>query len=192
MIATVLNGTPPEGGFCGEVAGVLLEELRARHYEALDMPLAQMDIAPCRGCFGCWVRSPGECVIADAGRDVARAVIGCDLTVWLTPVSFGGYGSTLKQAVDRMVLPLISPHFRFVNGEIHHRKRYRNIPRLLVLGVLPKADAEAARLFSTLVERNAINLCPPAHATGLAVAEDGPEAARTQISFWLDELEVTS
>ncbi len=63
---------------------------------------------------------------------------------------------------------------------------------MLVLGVLPKADAEAARLFSTLVERNAINLCPPAHATGLAVAEDGPEAARTQISFWLDELEVTS
>ena len=190
MIATILNGTPPEGGFSGEVAGIMLDELKLRHFDALDMPLARMDIAPCRGCFGCWVRTPGECIIADAGRDVARAMIGSDLAVWLTPVRFGGYGSTLKRAMDR-IIPLISPHFRFVDGEIHHRKRYRHYPRLLALGVLPRADAEAGRLFGTLVTRNAINMHAPAHVTGLVTAEDGPEVARTQISFWLDELEVT-
>jgi hypothetical protein len=190
MIATILNGTPPQGGFSAEVARIALDELAARHWEALHVPLAEMDIAPCRGCFGCWVRSPGECVIADAGRDVARAVIGSDVAVWLTPVTFGGYGSILKRAVDRLI-PLISPRFMQIDGEIHHRKRYRRYPRLLALGVLPQADAEAGALFSTLVARNALNLHAPAHVAGLVVAADGPEAARAQISFCLDELEVT-
>lgn len=55
------------------------------------------------GCFGCWVQTPGVCVIDDAGRDVARAVIQSDLAVFLIPVTFGGYSSELKKAVDRLI-----------------------------------------------------------------------------------------
>jgi multimeric flavodoxin WrbA len=45
--------------------------------------------------------TPGECVIKDAGCDVARDVSHSDLVILLTPMSFGGYSSELKKAVDR-------------------------------------------------------------------------------------------
>ncbi len=58
---------------------------------------------------------PGECARDDDGRRVAREVIRSNLAVFLTPVTFGGYSSVLKGAVDRLI-PLGSPFFARVGG----------------------------------------------------------------------------
>jgi multimeric flavodoxin WrbA len=84
-----------------EEANIVKEKVRAelsgRGWTVEVMPLASMDMAPCRGCFGCWTRSPGECVIDDQGRSVAQGLARADLWVLLTPVTFGGYSSALKR-----------------------------------------------------------------------------------------------
>ena len=134
-----------------------------------------MQIAPCLGCFGCWQRTPGVCVIDDAGREVARLAARCDLLVFFTRITFGGYSSELKKAVDRLI-PNISPFFTRVGGEVHHRLRYAGAPRLLAVGLAAGPDEEAEGIFRELVERNAINGRNPAHAAAIVYDGRPPDA----------------
>lgn len=121
------------------------------------IPLRELDIAPCIGCFGCWTKTPGSCIIKDAAADVTKAFIRSDLVVLLTPITFGGYSSTLKRALDRSI-GLIRPEFHKTSGEVHHRVRYTSYPRLLGLGLIDKLDEDQESTFKHLVSRNAINL----------------------------------
>jgi len=173
VTAVVLYGGPP-AGFAAEVEAALAGLLEEAGASVQRLALGELAIGGCLGCFGCWVKTPGECVLDDDGRRVAREVIQSDLTAFVTPVTFGGYSSTLKAAVDRLI-PLGSPFFRRIAGETHHRPRYARYPRLLGVGTLPEADAEAAELFCALVGRNALNLHAPEHAAGV-LAEAGDRA----------------
>lgn len=132
-------------------------------------------IAPCIGCFGCWVKTPGECVIDDSGRNVAAQIVGSDLVVYVTPMQFGGYSYELKKAIDRSI-PIISPYFRVVNGEVHHKRRYTTYPSVAAFAWSEVAEeGEARDVFETLVKRNAINMMAP--RTGVAFADSAnPEA----------------
>lgn len=178
--AVVLDGFRSEATRPASMREILVEEMRIAGFAPKFLPLRDLDIAPCRGRFGCWIRTPGECVIADAGRDVATAVIQSDLAVFLTPVTFGGYSSELKKAVDRLI-SLISPLFRRVGGEVHHRPRYRRYPRLLGLGLLGHPDPEAVRIFTNHIVRNAINMWSPAHAAGVVYADQDKSALQTKV-----------
>ena len=188
MQALLLDGSREGDAAAQAVRQALLDELARRGWQAETLDLRRMDIAPCVGCFGCWVHSPGICVIDDAGRDVAR----CDLLACLTPVTFGGYSSELKKAVDRLV-PNISPLFTKVRGEVHHVLRYAGAPRLLAVGLLPEPDpgpaAEAEGIFRTLVARNAVNMRSPASAVVTLHAGQGPDALRASLAVALDGME---
>jgi hypothetical protein len=164
--AVILNGSRHGDQASAVLHGLVAAELVARGWRVEPFVLRDLDIAYCVSCFGCWERNPGECLVDDAARDVARFIIGSDLVVYLTPVTFGGYSSQLKKAVDRIIC-LLHPFFIRVRGETHHMARYQRYPRLLGLGVLSRPDVESERLFTTLVARNALNLRAPAHAAGV-------------------------
>jgi len=71
--------------------------------------LREMDIKYCIGCFGCWVKTPGECIVPDESRDVRRAAIHSDLVLWASPVIMGFYSALLKKVTDKF-LPLLHPY----------------------------------------------------------------------------------
>ena len=173
MHAVILNGAR-HGEVSGERAQrVLVEELSALAWRVDTWLLRDFDIEPCRGCFECWVRSPGTCTRSETANRIASAVIRSDLTILLTPVTFGGYSSALKMAVDHLI-PLVSPLFMHVRGEVHHRPRYPRYPALLGVGLSRAADPEAEEIFTNLLARNAINFHCPASAAWI-VPEDDPE-----------------
>jgi len=169
MNALVLDGFRGSEG--QGILAVLADALAQAGYGTEILALRDKTIAPCLGCFGCWIKTPGECVIDDEGRLVARAAARCDLLVCFTPVTFGGVSSELKKAVDRLI-PNISPYFARVQGETHHQRRYRRCPSLIGLGILPQPDREAEAIFKTLVEHNALNWRSPRIAAAV-VALDG-------------------
>ena len=138
----------------------------------------QSNVRACTGCFGCWTRTPGECVIADDARSIAERAIASDVVAVASPVSFGCYGSLAKSVLDRMIC-LVLPHFTMVDGEVHHKPRYRRYPAWIALGTLPAPSAEQAALFARLVERNSVNMYNPAHGSAV-IADDrvGRHAAR--------------
>ena len=166
MYATILNGGPADDSGIEAVQAILAEELGGAGWTLEPIVLRDMAIAPCCGCFGCWVQTPGECVIRDGADRIPRALVRSDLAVLLTPVTFGGYSSDLKKALDRSI-GLVSPFFMRIRGEVHHRPRYPRYPRLLGVGTLPEPDADVAQLFRSLVQRNALNMHVPVAAAGV-------------------------
>lgn len=164
MKALVLNGAKSGDPDLRVAEAALERELEAAGWEVGAVLLHRVKLAYCTGCFECWTKTPGECKTKDSAGDIARAMMASDLTVFLTPVTFGGYSSQLKKALDRLIC-LVSPFFQRIDGEVHHKKRYDDYPSLLGLGVLDEPDGEEERIFSTLVERNAINVHAPDHAS---------------------------
>jgi len=66
MKALVLNGSKTEKEAVNSVSDYLVDFLRTNNYEVDVMILRDEKIASCLGCFGCWLNTPGQCVIKDA------------------------------------------------------------------------------------------------------------------------------
>jgi len=174
MKAVIFDGARNNDDTIGTISQVLVEQLSSASWNVETIVLRHKRIAGCTGCFGCWIQTPGICIIDDDGREIAKQAAQADLLIFLTPVTFGGYSSELKKAVDR-TLPVLLPYFTLVNGEVHHRMRYRRRQRLAVVGVQASPDLESAHIFETLVERNAINIHSPAHGSAVII-----QASRAQ------------
>lgn len=159
--------------------GGLSEVLRADGSRLETFPLRALRLAHCIGCFGCWLKTPGMCVENDDGRQVARAVMQSDTTVFFTPVTFGGYSPDLKKMMDHFI-QLISPYFQLEHNEVHHPPRYARRPRLVMIGIQRHPNAHEAHIFKTLAGRNAINFHPPSYAAEVVVSTDPAGALRRQ------------
>jgi hypothetical protein len=176
MNATLLNGALPGDDFTDAAGALLQEMLESQGWDVTSWTLREEKIGYCLGCFECWTKTPGLCRIDDAGREIARSVIQSETAIYLTPVTFGGYSSELKRAVDRIIC-LISPFFKRIDGEVHHRARYARYPDLLGVGVLPAPHPDQEQIFHTLIGRNAINLHAPEHSSMVLYRSQEPAAA---------------
>lgn len=178
----VLNGALAGDDSLEPVEEALLELLREARNEIRGYSMRDVPLAHCQGCFECWTTSPGMCKTeGDAGREIAAAMINSDLMVILTPITFGGYSSEIKKAMDRVIC-LVLPFFRRVGGEVHHRRRYPKYPALAAIGVLKAPDEEEERVFRTLVERNALNLDSPVTAACVLPAGAPAEDLRDHLA----------
>lgn len=143
--------------------------------------LATRDIRRCRGCFGCWVKTPGECIVNDDSQQIRHAVISADIVVLLTPVVFGGYSGLLKRMIDK-IIPLVLPFFTRYDGEIHHLPRYSKFPSFIGFGYSDTRRPDEFICFRQLVERNALNVhCP--HCESLVVlSSESDEAIQSEFN----------
>jgi FMN-dependent NADH-azoreductase len=171
MKALVLNGASTSSSLTESVGEMLIGELKELGWDVETIILRKENIGYCRGCFGCWVKTPGVCLIDDSADALLNSWMKADLLVLLTPITFGGYSSELKKAVDRMI-PTVSPFFMKVQGEIHHRPRYKRNPRLLAVGVLLHPYEDKEQIFTRLVDRNAINWHNPTHSVLVVTSDD--------------------
>jgi multimeric flavodoxin WrbA len=183
MRAFILNGLAKKDN---ALLTLIFDHLKGIGWEINTFFPQDKSIAPCQGCFGCWIKTPGICVIDDDGRDIVQLAVQSDMIVFLTPVTFGGYSSELKKAVDRMI-PIVLPFFMKINGEIHHKPRYARSPLLIGVGVLSNQDEESEQIFKTLVARNAINLHSSLSMAGVVIRDYLPEKMRAEIKIIFDK-----
>ena len=187
--AVILNGSGNDDETLDSIYNIIVNEFTDIEWEVESFILRDLKIAYCLGCFECWTKTPGVCRFDDVGREIAKRFIQSDVAVLFTPVTFGGYSSELKKALDRIIC-LILPFFKKKGGEVHHKPRYDRYPRLMVVGVLPQADEESERIFKTLVDRNALNFDPPAHVGGVVLSGQGVEEIQKEIKSHLAAIEV--
>lgn len=115
--------------------------------DVLSIDTASDKAAPCIGCFGCWIRTPGVCVLRnDGGTDLVAKIWDADYLVFVSRITWGGYSARVKSYADR-ILPVLHPYFRKVNGEMHHRLRYGKLPVFLAAGYGAKTEAEEETFF---------------------------------------------
>lgn len=187
MKALLLDGSLTCDDSLAPVHEAIVGYLEAKGWRVEPLMLRHLEIADCLGCFGCWIKTPGVCVIDDSGREVAERMAKSDLVIYLSPVTFGGYSSELKKALDRAI-PLVLPFFVKIDGEIHHPPRYEHQANVVAFGVLRSKDEDRARIFSTLFERNAINLHAKKHACEVLCLEEGLEVTSQRVRSALDEV----
>ena len=176
----LLDGAPAGHECLGLPLDTLREVLQETDAVVTTFALRDIRMAHCIGCFGCWVETPGTCVMADAGHEIYSAMQHNDITILFTPVTFGGYSSELKKAIDRR-LPLTAPFFCKEQGETRHPPRYAHRSRLIGIGWQSRPDAEEAGIFKMLVGRNAINAHAASFAADVSTGSDPPEMQRERM-----------
>lgn len=114
-------------------------------------------IHTCIGCFGCWIKTPGRCVIDDEFSNMGEYISKCDEVIIISKCFYGGYSPFIKNVMDRSI-SYVHPYFEIRNNELHHRKRYDNHFELSVYfygeDITEKEKATAEKL----VKANSINL----------------------------------
>lgn len=157
MKITILNGNPHPTAFDAYLEQ-LASNLKAAGHIITRIDLRAIPLRHCIGCWGCWVKTPGECSSGDASLDIDQAVIQSDFTLWAAPLKMGFPSELLKRALDKHI-PLIHPYIEVAYGEAHHLRRYPRYPRLgLLLEREADTDARDLQIISDIHCRTAINM----------------------------------
>jgi multimeric flavodoxin WrbA len=158
MKITILNGNPEAQNTDFESyldrLALALDDLGM---EVLTITLREKEIHSCTGCWGCWVKTPGECIIPDDSLEIRKEIIHSDLLIFASPLIMGFTSALLKIMQDKLI-PLVHPYIELVNNECHHIKRYNTYPKLaLIFSPEPDTDAEDIQIVTNIYERLAIN-----------------------------------
>jgi len=132
--------------------------------ERLALFPAAPGVKPCVGCFGCWVKTPGACVIPDRGREFLRLLARADRFTIVSRCFYGGFSPDVKAVVDRFI-GYVLPWFRIIGDEMHHVPRYEQRLALAwrLYGDITQMERETALRYC---DANAVNM----HAAGHSVA----------------------
>lgn len=144
--------------------------------------LSRMKIANCVGCFGCWTKTPGRCVIRDDGVKVYPCLAKSDRALYVSRVKYGGYDTVMKTMLERAI-PIQQAFLRLVQGEIHHKMRDVAPKEATILGYGALSERER-QVFSHMVHRNARNLQFSSLRLCFAGEEQVEQAAREEVRRW--------
>lgn len=122
------------------------------------LEIGQEDLAFCMGCFGCWVKKPGECVINDMISQINRNFMNSDVVIYLSPVIFGQFSANIKNSIDRWI-PNMLPFFETrPDGSTMHPPRYKTYPRQIIIGYGEDLSEEDMQLFSDITKKHRRNV----------------------------------
>lgn len=189
MKILLLDGSCKDQEYNDRLFQLVHHNLQASGQNLKTHDLSQLTIAPCLGCFGCWFQTPGECVIRDDGRLIAKEWVQSDVAVFFTPIVFGGYSSNLKKALDRFI-PNVLPFFRIHHNEIHHLPRYSHYPDLIFLGTLTEKDQSLEHTFYQLTQRNILNMCPAYSSSTVIYDHQTGDEIKKQLEKVLKEVKI--
>jgi hypothetical protein len=107
MKILVLNGSPKKKSDTFRLTDAFLKGLnKDNEHEVNIVNVIDKDISPCRGCFGCWSRSEGHCVIDDDQNGILDLYRSADVIIWSFPLYCYSMPSHLKAVLVRTI-PLV-------------------------------------------------------------------------------------
>ncbi len=116
------------------------------------------DIKPCIGCFGCWTKTPGQCIIQDDIISKTNpAFVQSDYVILVSSIHYGCYSATMKRVLDR-IIPNILPFFRKYKNEMHHETRYKNMAKQIIIAYGDNLIPAEKETFIKLTKANATNM----------------------------------
>lgn len=91
MNILVLSGSPKgEKINTYQLTAAFLDGLKAGEENLVQtVTISKTRIEPCLGCYACWTKTPGKCVIQDDMAELLRHYIETDLISWSFPLPLG-------------------------------------------------------------------------------------------------------
>ena len=154
-----------------------------REAQAEFIDLSALKISTCAGCFGCWTKTPGRCVIRDDAVKVYPLIAAADKVVYISRIMYGSYDSVMKTMLERAI-PIQQAFIRLAEGETHHVQRAVAAKDAVVIGWGAAGDDEK-NIFRTLVSRNARNMNFERYKVVFAEKENLRQAVHKEIDQWI-------
>lgn len=134
---------------------------------------ARAKAAPCLGCFCCWLKTPGTCVLKDGLQHLGAAIAHSGELILVSRSCYGGFSPEVKRALDRSISDSL-PFFTYRGGKLHHILRYHRAPALTVCfyGPMTGFERETAE---RMAQANRVNMGAP---TLRLLFADGPEQVK--------------
>lgn len=144
--------------------------------------LSSLDIAGCLGCFGCWTKTPGKCVIRDDAVKVYPLIAESDRIIYVSRIKYGCYDTVMKTMLERTI-PVQQAFLRLLNGETHHVQRNVSMKKATVIAY-GASDEEEREVFRSLVDRNAANMSFESYDIVFAEESRLAEVVRKEAEEW--------
>ena len=109
----------------------IYEAIRNLYNEPLKVVrLEDQSINACIGCWSCWLKAPGRCVMKDRMAEFYHDYINSDTVILLMDTARGFINHQAKAFIDRTI-PHYHPYVEIVDGECHHVARYESYPDMV-------------------------------------------------------------
>ena len=118
----VINGSPKgENSNTMNLTRAFLAGAGWEDAEIIDVSKAE--VQDCQGCFACWNKTPGKCVLRDGMSGILPKIIAAEVIIWSFPLYSFSIPGKLKNLIDRQ-LPLSLPFMSDANDSGGHSSRY--------------------------------------------------------------------
>lgn len=153
MKALIISDTEYDNEIFKRLHSAVSDVLKQKGFGTEEIPISRGMLAFCMGCFGCWIKTPGECVVNDDIARINNAVMNSDAVVYLCPIVFGQYSANIKSAIDRW-LPNVLPFFiTRPDGSTMHPRRYESYPAQVMIGY-GASSGDDAQLFLDIIKKH--------------------------------------
>jgi multimeric flavodoxin WrbA len=158
MKILAVNGSPRgKRGNTHIMVEAFLEGAEEAGADVEQVLLSKKAIRNCKGCFWCWLKTPGKCVIKDDMEPILEKLKEADLLVFATPLYVDNVTGLMKNFMDR-ILPLGEPYqVKDEKGECRHPARYVKTPKIGVIsncGFPEQSQFQVLRLLFSRIARN--------------------------------------
>ena len=144
--------------------------------------LSRLKISNCIGCFGCWTKTPGKCVIRDDAVKVYPKIAASDRVLYISKVKYGSYDTVMKTMWERAI-PVQQAFIRLLHGETHHVQRAVAAKRATIIGYGDISDEEK-EIFTQLIGRNAKNMCFEQYRVIFSQENELDQVVRKEVLSW--------
>lgn len=144
--------------------------------------LSALHIANCVGCFGCWTKTPGRCVIRDDAVKVYPCIAKSDYVLYVTRLKYGSYDTIMKTMMER-ALPIQQAFIHINDGETHHVQRNVAWKEALLVAYGDICPQEQ-EIFRQLVARNARNMHFSGYRILFVTEQEVEETVRKEVETW--------
>ena len=114
-------------------------------------------IKNCTGCFCCWIKNPGRCILKDGYENLAELYSKAEKIIIISKCCYGTYSPFVKNVLDRSI-PYLLPFFKLKNNEMHHTIRYKRKLFLEVYFYGKDLTELEKNIAEKMVKANCINL----------------------------------
>lgn len=144
--------------------------------------LSHTKITNCVGCYGCWTKTPGKCVIRDDAVRIYPRIAESDHLMYVSKIKYGCYDVPMKTLLERAI-PIQQAFIRLLQGETHHVQR-NVVPKQALIIAYGDSSPEEQDVFRQLIQRNAKNMNFESYRVVFVPEQDLEQTVRNEVLAW--------